>query len=208
MVGLSIFSLMMHLIHHHFGRLLWLHYPEPAFLLIKIQYFVLGILIANAAFHIRTSAISARNYLVLSLIVCTATSYTIVVVAALILFLATGFDFQTRTLSMSYTLINGLLGNSLTKFLADVSYGVYLVHGFFIGIFGGWFYSQPFTRAWSPVHRLAWLLIVTVLGAYGVSFLLHICVERPGVNLGRKILSRLKAKNSNMDKQMFPKSCH
>ena len=40
---------------------------------------------------------------------------------------------------------------------------------------------------------LANLFAVTLIGAYAVSFLLHVTVERPGINLGRKVLSRLKA---------------
>ena len=53
---------------------------------------------------------------------------------------------------MSYTLINGLLGNSLTKFLADVSYGVYLVHGFFIGTLA----THPVTESETTFDMLLW----------------------------------------------------
>jgi peptidoglycan/LPS O-acetylase OafA/YrhL len=199
MVGLLVCEVVKRLIYHYCGSLSS-QYPEPAFLLIKSQYFLIGMLIANAVFHIRRNPILACMYLVFGLVVGATTSFPIVLVAALIFILATGIDPQAQLLSKPHAVISSLLGNSLTKFMADVSYGVYLVHGFFISIFGGWLYSQPFTGAWSPVHRLAWLLLVTVIGAYGVSFLLHICVERPGINLGRRILSRIKAKNSSMDK--------
>jgi peptidoglycan/LPS O-acetylase OafA/YrhL len=184
------------LIYFCFGHLSTL-YPEPSFLLIKIKYFFIGMLIANAVFHIRERPILAGSYLVFGLALAATASLPITLVAALIFILAVGNDQHARLLSMPHAALSRLLGNSLTKFMADVSYGVYLVHGFFISILGGWLYSQPFTAAWSPLHRLAWLLLGTVIGAYAVAFLLHISVERPGINLGRKILSRLRANRSN-----------
>jgi len=184
------------LIKHYFGSLASL-YPEPSLLLIKIHFFLIGMLIANAVFHNRKNPVLAGIYMLFGLLFSIVTSFPVVLLAALIFLLATGLDPQARRLSKPNAILGGMLGNALTKFMADVSYGVYLVHGFFISIFGGWLYSQPFTAGWSPLHRLAWLLTVTLIGAYGVSYLLHIGVERPGINLGRSILSRFKAKNYN-----------
>jgi peptidoglycan/LPS O-acetylase OafA/YrhL len=185
-----------HLINQYCGSLSSF-YPEPSFLLIKIQFFLIGMLIANAVFHIRTNPILAGTYLVFGMVACATTSLTIVLIASLMFILATGIHTQAHPLLALHTLVNGFLGNGVTKFMADVSYGVYLVHILFISIFGGWLYSQPFTTAWSPVHRFVWLLSVTLIGSYSVSFLLHICVERPGIKLGRIVLSRLKPDSSH-----------
>jgi peptidoglycan/LPS O-acetylase OafA/YrhL len=193
LAGLWVFEVLAKRLINHYCGLLSSYYPEPSFLLIKIQFFLIGMLIANAAFHIRTNPVLAGTYLVFGMVVCATTSITIAFIAGLMFILATGIHMQAHPLSILHTTVNGLLGNRITKFMADVSYGVYLVHLLFLSIFGGWLYSQPFTSNWSPIHRLAWLLVVTLIGSYSVSFLLHIWIERPGIKLGRRILSRWKA---------------
>jgi len=82
------------------------------------------------------------------------------------------------------------LGNRVTRFMADASYGVYLVHGFFITLAGGWLFAQPSVLALKPVLRTALLTAVTLPGSYLVAWLLHQWVEQPGIKLGRQLLAR------------------
>jgi peptidoglycan/LPS O-acetylase OafA/YrhL len=134
---------------------------------------------------------------VASLVLAASTSFTVVAVAALIFVLAIGLDLGKPGGFPLLAAMNTLLGNAVTKFMADVSYGVYLVHGFFISIFGGWLYRQPFAAHWSARHHLAWIFLVTLFGAYALSFLLHLCVEKPGIKLGRRTLAGFNAKPKN-----------
>jgi peptidoglycan/LPS O-acetylase OafA/YrhL len=82
-----------------------------------------------------------------------------------------------------------LLGNGVTRFMADTSYCVYLVHGFFIAFVGGWLYRQPDVLRWTPVERTALLICITLVGAYSVGYICHNLVEKPGIRLGQKILA-------------------
>jgi len=82
-----------------------------------------------------------------------------------------------------------LLGNRVTRLMADISYGVYLVHVFFISLAGSWLYHQPVVAHLHPYQRVMVLTFVTLGGSYAVAWILHHLVEKPGIELGRKILT-------------------
>lgn len=139
-------------------------YPDPSLLPLQLIYFLAGILLcqargrpALAALAIMLSAFEVGIY--------GPTGLIVPAIAALIASLD----------RLPLNRVRRLLDNAVTKEAADLSYGVYLTHGFFIAAGG-------------LVHASVWLLIpVTLVGATSVSYLLHRLIERPGIALGRRL---------------------
>jgi len=125
------------LVNHYSGSLASL-YPKLTFLLVKAQFFLIGMLVANAVYHIRKGPILAGMYLVFALVVGARTSFFVLLVAALIFILATGFDQQARSAVQAPCRPRVLCWETASQsFMADVSYGVY---------FGAWFFHQHIWR--------------------------------------------------------------
>jgi peptidoglycan/LPS O-acetylase OafA/YrhL len=89
--------------------------------------------------------------------------------------------------------INVLLGNRTAQFLANVSYGVYLLHLLvMVPVLAklcdfSWFVQRPAT---------ARFLILTLLAGpltYGLAWLLFWGIEKPGIRLGKALIERLRA---------------
>ncbi len=89
--------------------------------------------------------------------------------------------FQTRRI------LSPVLCNRVTRFMSEMSYGVYLIHGLFIALAGGWLYSQPSVLALRPVFRTMILTAVTVVGSYGIAWVLnrYACRKAVGIGIGK-----------------------
>ena len=165
-------------------HLAWYHsrfalvYPEPSFLPLKLPLFLSGMLMAEAVRELPLAA--ARGALLAALgVAIAAVDSPVVGAAALVIFYPAAT--KARVLST-------LLGNRVTRFMADTSYAVYLIHGIFISLAGAWLFQRaPFLRLPPPL-RVCVLLLVTVAGSYGLGWLLHVCIERPGIRLGHWLM--------------------
>lgn len=85
-----------------------------------------------------------------------------------------------------------LLGGRVATFLGDSSYGVYLLHLLIM---------LPVLREVitvlqpaSPAMRFLATVAITVPVVYATAWLLHVAVERPGIQLGRRLLGILRAR--------------
>jgi peptidoglycan/LPS O-acetylase OafA/YrhL len=87
--------------------------------------------------------------------------------------------------------ISQLLGSPFARFLGESSYGVYLLHLLVmiptIALTLKWL--QPGSR---PVLFLVTIAIVVPV-TYAIAWALHLAVEKPGIQLGRRILSRFRS---------------
>ncbi|MGE3312609.1 MAG: acyltransferase family protein [Limisphaerales bacterium] len=181
-------------------------YPLPSLLLLKMPVFLVGMIVAEVNRSLRGGIEPARSMrnLVLALVVASLSSWHIVVVAALTFHLvapavgpsAGGPSSQNPTGTVRRWL-GQALGNRLMTFLADASYSVYLVHSLVIPVAGGWLLKQPWFEAMPGRSRVGVLLAVVLGVTYPVAFVLHHGVERPGIELGRRIVRRLA--NSRID---------
>jgi peptidoglycan/LPS O-acetylase OafA/YrhL len=86
-------------------------------------------------------------------------------------------------------LVRRAFDNGVMRFLADVSYPVYLLHGLFLAHLGGWLFVRADFLALSAPRRVLWLWLAVVIGTYLASWLVHRLVELPGIALGRRIAS-------------------
>lgn len=86
--------------------------------------------------------------------------------------------------------IDRISGAPVFKVLAELSYGVYLLHGFVIGFVTR---IPAFARAdLSPGARWTVLFVATLAGAYLAAALAHVVVEKPGIALGHRLARRLR----------------
>jgi peptidoglycan/LPS O-acetylase OafA/YrhL len=170
-------------VHNIFG----LHgFAEPSFLPLRFEVFLAGMLAAASQNGPRNSRYSASLAIALAVIVAEMQSGYVLGVVCIMLLLGHGGG-KIRSLSLLKWILSKLLGNRVMGFLADTSYAVYLVHGFFISLAGGWMYSHPQFMQLDPRTRVLALIAVTLAGTFPIAWLLHRFVEKPGIQLGRSI---------------------
>jgi peptidoglycan/LPS O-acetylase OafA/YrhL len=80
-----------------------------------------------------------------------------------------------------------ILGNRMTRLAADMSYSVYLFHGFFISHIGYFLFTRHEFDSLSPISRFACLLAGVVISTCLFSILTHCFVECPFIKLGKQI---------------------
>jgi len=164
-------------------------FPEASFLPLKINIFLIGMLVASANRQFNNQPMHRALLVVVALSLASLNSKYIVALTAL-LFLMTEESIGAEPLvNRLKEFLARLLGNPFTRFMADTSYCVYLVHGFFISFAGGWLYRQPDVLRWRPVERVALLTCITLVGAYTVGYVLHNVVEKTGIRLGQRIIN-------------------
>jgi peptidoglycan/LPS O-acetylase OafA/YrhL len=71
-------------------------------------------------------------------------------------------------------------------FLADASYGVYLIHAFVVPVVIGWL--ATLNLALMP--RMAAAIAISIPLTYALAWIFHIFIETPGISLGRQLLQR------------------
>ncbi len=71
-------------------------------------------------------------------------------------------------------------------FLADASYGVYLIHAFVVPVVIGWL--ATLNLALMP--RMAAAIAISIPLTYALAWIFHIFIEAPGISLGRQLLQR------------------
>ena len=170
-------------------------FPLPAFLPLKAPLFIIGMLIASANIEWRRRPLQTLLQAILIALISLRIIHGIfIMVLAGVMFLATSTGNDSETLvKRSRTILKFLLGNRVTRFMADVSYSVYLIHFFFIFLFGGWLFSQPAALRLPASTRVLILTGVTLMGTYLVAWILHHLIEKPGIALGRKIIQKFTA---------------
>jgi peptidoglycan/LPS O-acetylase OafA/YrhL len=86
--------------------------------------------------------------------------------------------------------LDKVFSNPFSRWIGDVSYGVYLIHLLVMLPVCGWLaLSFP---AIEPVPRFVSALVLTCVLTYGTAWLAYRFVEEPGIALGRKFASRFQ----------------
>lgn len=139
-------------------------YPDPSFLPLQLNYFLAGILLHLA----RAKPPLAALAIALCALEISRFGWWTLSVPAVAGCIAALDRWELRPLRR-------LLDNAPFKLGADLSYGIYLTHGFFIAMAGHVRPDLPWLMAW-------------VLGAsLLVSFALHLLIERPAISWGRRL---------------------
>jgi peptidoglycan/LPS O-acetylase OafA/YrhL len=140
-------------------------FPEPSFLPLKLDLFLAGMLLASANRDFVPRPVDAALQLVLAVFLA-ARHPASVVAAALLMCLMVSVTAESEFLLWrARDIVSPILCNRLTRFMSEMSYGVYLGHGLVIYLLGGWLYSQSAVLQLRPVFRTTLLTSITVVGS-------------------------------------------
>ncbi len=155
-----------------------------------------------ASFKITLVAPSKAIQLVLSTVVIASFVFTLVGCTYIfrpLPILALGFAFW---LIANGTTIYGLLLTRQAARLGDISYGIYLLQGPILFVA----FEPPLVR--SLVIASPWIYWAVALITAGALVLLatacHVLIERPGVEVGRRVCAALASRRRPADQALFP----
>ncbi len=165
-------------------------FPMATFLPLKLNCFVVGILLAESYhFKDRNRSKSALLCLLgLLLVRVTFDKYAIIIGFLCALLLIYRGDSAPAAVRKPLGWARGILGSRFSVFLADTSYSVYLFHLLVLWPFSAWLALQPSFLRLPAGQRASLLVGMVVLVAYPVAYLLHRYVEQPGIQLGKRFI--------------------
>jgi peptidoglycan/LPS O-acetylase OafA/YrhL len=182
----------------HFLSLLFPAYfqsfQEPAMLALKLPIFLAGMLVAASlsASGWRRLALLALAVLICLTPVVGAPAFGLAPIIRLLCLGALAVLADCHRLPQKAGLhrlapaLSGLLGGRIATFLGDSSYGVYLLHLLvMLPVMQGiiiWLHPA------SPALLFVETVAITMPLVYAVAWLLHLTIERPGIQLGRRLL--------------------
>lgn len=164
-------------------------FPDPSFIFLRLHLFLVGILLCDAFYseNIEYKERWRRCALAIAFVSVQVVFYRLQVLLLLAcVFLIIAIEVQAPGSKK----IIGILGNKFTKFLADMSYSVYLVHGFFLSMGGAYLYRQPWFKSLGYGTRYFIILSVVTVGSYVLAYFIEKFVERPGIKIGKRLSER------------------
>jgi peptidoglycan/LPS O-acetylase OafA/YrhL len=173
----------------------WHHlFVETSMLLFKLPVFMSGMLLCYAGV---AKTPWRRFLLTLTAVALPLTqipyyyrfSILISLGAAFIAFMTNRLD-RDHPFSGVQRFFYAILDNRLMTFGSNISYSVYLFHGFFIAILGSAILSIPEFDIIDRDLRSAAVLLAVLCGTIPTATFVYHFVERPGIELGRAIVTR------------------
>lgn len=160
-------------------------YREPSALVFKLQYFLAGVLIHQAVQEPSRRRMLTRVALAVALC-CTELSYGKQLVLPPLLAAGLFASALMERRGTTPQVLRVVTNSRLVRFASDVSYSVYLTHGFWIA--GTGLLLAHFAPAASAPMRAGLLLAVVAPGAYFTGWVMARTVELPGIALGRRVI--------------------
>ncbi|MDK8189273.1 acyltransferase [Paenibacillus sp. UMB7766-LJ446] len=174
------------------------YFDMPAALFFRMPVFILGMMVAAAALKkIKWRFVTLNGLIILAM----EDKLTIILTVGLIflMFYENLKYILPRSIYSIISFFAGLLSNKLSKFGADISYSLYLIHmiimPFIIKFFINFNYSKLLTAGLSFVSLLA----ITIT----LSYILYLYVEKPFIVMGKRLVgalprsARIQAENFN-----------
>lgn len=178
-------------------------YPMPTLLVLKLDLFVIGILLA-LAYHQRLKKYS--HYwmaAILSIIVAVNSAFysherfaIAIPILTVILLLLLFYD-RTKDLfriGKFIRFVDWLLSNKIASFLGDTSYSIYLLHLIVLVPLAALLASSNSYINLPGAARFSILTFSTAMPSYCLACYLYKYIEKPGVTLGKTILKANSAK--------------
>jgi peptidoglycan/LPS O-acetylase OafA/YrhL len=165
-------------------RQLEISYPMPSLIALKFHNFAAGIVIAHVLLNKNSNKLN--TYLIaVTLFFLVACNKTLLMPALFIFCLWWICFVSPKNKSPVILLFKWLINQKLNKFLAEISYSVYIFHLVLMLPFFAYLLRD------GTLTSLLWLiyscLLLTLVSA--VSFLIYKYVELPGISFGKKLIS-------------------
>lgn len=162
------------------------YFDMPAALFFRMPVFILGMMVAAAALKkLRWRFVALNGCIILAM----EDRLTVILSIGLIflMFYENLKLVLPRSIYSIISLIGGLLSNKVSKFGADISYSLYLMHmlimPFIIKFFIDLNYSKLLTAGLSFVS----LLVITIT----LSYVLYLYIEKPFIAMGKRVVATL-----------------
>ena len=167
-------------------------FPYTTLLPFKLDCFLVGMLMANGFFERERPA--KRNFLLLlALLVAGIYMKKFLLVSFLFCLYESVLNFGTGLpgLDAMVMKLKTIMEHRLTKFMADTSYGVYLIHIPVLTVVA-WLLARAGSFAEWPVgYGSICCFAMMLLVVYPMAFLAFKWIESPGISWGRNILRRI-----------------
>ena len=170
-------------------------FPQPTFLPLKLNCFVVGILIAEALHWRKLNLGKSVPLLLGAFIVATLGKewyFLVACLASCVFLFPAGSDFEPKLLTATHR----FLQTKFVTFVADTSYGVYLIHNLVLLPIAAIFLTKPMYQHLPASIRFALLLAIVIAVTYPLTYAIHRLVETPGIALGRRVGRSLSSKLS------------
>lgn len=177
---LGVLSLVLSLLLNRF-----LPFREASALPLKLPSFLIGILIFEA-----DKRQDGRRHILALIVFLSFAQFLIYRVQALLIWALVAALYMLWT-DKGLEKIRARLDNRLTRFASDVSYSVYLVHGFAISFLGSRVYASLLAHDWARPVAAAAVGVLVIATTYGVAYLTHKFLELPGIACGKYVIGRL-----------------
>ena len=164
-----------------------LHFPMPAFLPLKIQIFLCGMLIAADSRGSRARLAAQFCLAVLLAAIPIGGDQDIIHFAARELLVVLFFLLVHGRRIAAIGIASSVLGNKFFHWLGELSYGVYLVHLLILQPVAAWAIGR-YGAGIGDFARFCLVLVLVAPAAYLLAFLTYRMVELPGQRLGKNIL--------------------
>lgn len=171
-------------------------FPMPSMILIKLNMFVAGMLIANG---VRNKNI---GYIMLALLATVASLYQhdsinkmrYAAQIGMILMMATILWTHTEhsAIAKLLRLPRWVLTNKFSVFLGDVSYSVYLLHLMIVLPVIAFLLVNTTFMEHTSVLRFCMATLIILPLTYIVSYFLYKLIEKPGIKIGKSIVGKVK----------------
>jgi peptidoglycan/LPS O-acetylase OafA/YrhL len=170
-------------------------FPEPSFFFANATLFLVGMMACDAACNKSLSGVTRLITSVTCVLAAALSTWydkgnILIVALAAYLLIVNSRPSQPSRFAAFTRLI---LGNRITRFGADLSYSVYLFHGFFISHIGYYLFTRQ-ELALTPILRFAYFLAGVVVSTCLFSTITHYTVERPCIRLGKRIVNTFETK--------------
>ncbi len=170
-----------------------LHFGQPSFLPLKINVFLIGILLGEAKYFmkIKKNEKAFKSLFFVFILSFIGYDFIINISAIYLLFwvISTSQILNTSLFHM-FKKIDNFLDNKIVTFFSDTSYAVYLVHLLIIYLANWYFLNYKFYILNNYFYNFILLVVFSIPVSYSTAFILYRIIELPFIQFGKKISLR------------------
>jgi peptidoglycan/LPS O-acetylase OafA/YrhL len=171
-----------------------LHFGQPSFLPLKINVFLIGVLLGKAKYFMNVKNEEKASKFLFLVFILSFFGYDFIInISAiyLLLWIKSTSQKPNKFLFHTFQKMDNLVDNKIVTFFSDTSYAVYLVHLMIIYIVNWVFIKNEFYISNNYLYNFILLIVFVIPFSYLIAFILYRIIELPFIQFGKKISSNL-----------------